>query len=313
MPLLKTLRTIACKVEGTIGTPESLSAADGALHVYDLMIQAEIENIQRESSNTFGYLQSSSGPRKGTATFKADLQLTGAAAPAWLSTLLQGCGYVNDGGVYAPISEGLSATSSLKSLTIASYQDGVIKTIAGAVGNFKIMAPTGKLVTMEFEFQGVWQPPVDGAMIEPVYSTERPVRYADAAANYDGQEHCIENLEFDAGNEIIMRECPDTVAGFKSGLIVNRTPKLTLNPEAQLVADYDSYGKWVAGTEAAFSTSFSSVLIDESVATMSLSAPKAQIVNVQEGDRNKLVTDEIELQLNRNGVNIDEDVAIAFS
>jgi len=110
-----------------------------------------------------------------------------------------------------------------------------------------------------------------------------------------------------------MRECPDTLAGFKSGLIVNRTPKLNMNPEAQLVADYDVYGKWIVGTEAAFSTSFDSLLVDESTATMSLSVPKAQIVNVQEGDRNKMITDEIELQCNRNGTTIDEDVAITFA
>ena len=313
MPLLKTLRTIACAVETTIGTAEVLDATDGGFHCYDLMIQADIENLERESSNTFGTLQSSQGARKGTASFKVDLQLTGASAPAWLDVLLQGCGYVGTADVYSPVSEGLSASSSVKSLTIASYQDGVVKSIRGAVGDFKIMATSGKLVTMEFEFQGVWNGVVDGAMIAPTYSTERPARYAGAAANYDGLEHCIESLEFSAGNEIVMRECPDTQAGFKSGLIVNRKPTITLNPEAQLVADYDVYGNWLLGKEAAFSTSFDSLLASTQTASMVLAAPKAQVVNVQEGDRNNLVTDEIELQLNRNGTNIDEDVSITFS
>ena len=310
MPLLKTIRTLECGVETTIGT--AASSLDGTFHAYDVMVQAEIENITRESSNTFGYLQSSQGGYKATVSFKTDLQLTATTAPSWLAILLQGCGYVASGSVFTPRSEGLSASSGVKSVTLKSYQDGVIKSAVGCAGNFKITAPAGKLVTIEWEFQGVWVPPVDGAVPTPTYSVERPVRYADSAAIWNSNEHCVESVEFDAGNEIIMRECPDTVQGFKSGLIVNRTPMIKINPEAQLVADDDRYGDWLLGTEAAFTTSFKSVLVDLSAVEMTLAAPKAQIVNIQEGDRNKLITDEIDLQCNRNGAAVDEDVSISF-
>jgi hypothetical protein len=46
---------------------------------------------------------------------------------------------------------------------------------------------------------------------------------------------------------------------------------------------------------------------------MTFTAPKAQIQNLQEADRENLVVDEIEWQANRNGSNVDEECSITFT
>lgn len=311
MPLLKRIRTMAAKTESTIGTAESLTAAEGVYNAYDVMLQAEIEVEQREAQGSFNYLPGVPGARGGKMTFKTDMGWDGADMPTWASVLLPACGFVESTQVYTPRSE--APGSNVKTATIACYVDGVLKVLAGAVGTFKINATAGKIVYIEWEFTGVWQAPTDVAIIAPTYPTDIPIRFGSATITYAAVEQCVENFTFDAGNEVILRECPDTAAGFKSGLIVSRYPMININPEAQLVATEDRFGDWIAGTESAFSCAFDGPTGLVSNGSVTVAAPKAQIFNVQEADRNKLVTDEVELMCNKNGATADQEVSITFT
>lgn len=311
MPQLKVLRTLAAAIESTIGTPESLGASEGAYNAYDILIQCDNEKEARVAPGQMGTLKGVPGALGGTATFKLDVAWTGTGLPAWADTFLAACGYVASSQVLTPRSE--APGSNVKTLTIGAYQDGVFKSIAGAAGTFKIVAPAGKIVTFEFEFKGVWQAVSDQALISPTYPTDLPVRYANAVTTYNSIAQCVENLTFDAGNEVILRECPDTLGGYKSGLIVDRRPKFTINPEAQLVATEDRYGDWIAGEEYPLSCEFDGPAGGTSNAKMTIAAPKAQIASIQEGERNKLVIDELEIDCNKNGANKDEDCSITFT
>jgi len=311
MPLLKRIQTMAAKIETTIGTAETLTAAEGAFNAYDLEIQAEIDVEQREAQGSFNYLSGVPGPYAGSMTFKTDMGWDGAAVPSWASVLFPACGFTESAQVYTPVSEGPG--SNVKTATIGIFKDGVYKKLAGAVGNFKINAPSGRIIFVEWEFKGVWQSVTDSAIIAPTYPTAQPLRFASSTVQYNSVDQCVENVTFDAGNEIILRECPDTASGYKSGLIVSRYPMININPEAQLVATEDRYGDWTAGNEYAFSCAFDGPTGAVSNGNVTLSAPKAQIFNVQEGDRNKLMIDEVELMCNKNGANADEEVSITFT
>src|SRR5690606_2038844 len=63
--MLTRKRTIAAKIETVAGTPESLTASDGAVNVYNLAINANIAMEQREGQGGFGYLSSVPGGRVG--------------------------------------------------------------------------------------------------------------------------------------------------------------------------------------------------------------------------------------------------------
>lgn len=303
MPLLKKIRTLAAKVETTIGTAESLSGTDGVFNAFDLMIQPNVPMGEREASGSFNRLSSVPGPRTGTATFKTNVEFNGTDIPQWATTLLPGCGWVNSTGTFTPRSE--APGSNVKTLTIGGYINGVFKSIAGATGTFKFVFPSGRTAYIEWTFTGVWQAVTDTAIISPTYPTDSPLRAGSMTTTFDSVAFCFENLSIDAGNQVVMRECSTSASGYISSMIVDRVPKIMANPESVLVATQDRYGKLLAGTEASLSIAIGSAI--------TFTAPKAQVVNIQEGDRNKFVIDDIEWQCNKNGSTADQELSIAFS
>lgn len=309
MALLKRKRVMAAKVESTPGTAETLTASEGAYNVYDLVMQAAIDVEMREAQGSFGHLSGVPGARTGTASFKTDIGWDGTATlPSWATVLLAGCGWVNSAGTVTPRSE--APGSNVKTLTIGGYVDGLKKVIAGAVGTFKVVCPAGRNAYIEWEFTGVWQAPTDTALIAPTYpTTDLPIRYASATSTYNSVALAVENVTFDAGNEIALLESPATAAGFSYGIITDRYPLITCNPESVLVATQDRFGAWLAATEAEFSVT----LDGPSNATLEISAPKAQITNVQEGDRNKVVIDDLEFKCNKNGATADQELSFVFT
>lgn len=308
MPLLKRKRVLAAKIETTIGTAETLTASEGAFNAYDVVAQANIPVDEREAQGSFNYLSGIPGAREGTLSFKTDMGWDGTVTmPTWASVLFPACGVVGSSQVYTPRSE--APGSNVKTLTIAAYVDGVRKMLAGAVGNFKIVCESGKQAMIEWEFRGVWQAPTDTTLIAPTYPTALPIRYSSATTTYNSVALCVANFTMDAGNEIIMRECASTAAGYISGLVVSRKPIATADPESVLVATQDRFGAWLASTESALTV----VLDGPGSSTITITAPKAQITNLQEADRGKLVVDDVEWSLNRNGNTADQEFSITFA
>lgn len=312
MPFLKRKRVLAAKIEATIGTPIALGTADAAMNIYNAMIQNTTQMEQREGQGGFGYLSSIPSGRTGTCTFRTNLEWDGTATePLWAETFFPACGWVKSGQVYTPRSE--APGSNVKTLTIGLYEDGLFKSIAGAMGTFKVTLPTGRLGYIDWTFSGVWQAPADTAIITPTYPTDSALRYAGGLAEWNDVNLCVESAVIDAGNTVIMRECPTTEAGFISAFITNRQPKITVNPEATTVAAQDRWGAWLASTEYALELDCKGPDGSTSDAVLSFDAPKAQVMNLQEGDRNGLVTDEIEFQCNKNGATHDQELSITFT
>ena len=309
-PLIRKIRTLAAKVETTIGTPETLAAADCAFNAYDLKVNADIQTDKRDAQGSMDNLSAVVAGYKGSVSFKTDAGWDGTATlPTWATVLLPACGYVESSAVFNPTSEAPDLGNT-KTLTIGGFQDGIKKFLAGAMGSFKIMMPSGKQIVLEWTFWGVWQDVVDAAIPASItYPTAKPIRFASSTLQFNTIDLCTENLTFDASNEVIWREDPSTAAGYKSCLITDRHPKVTGNPEENLVADRDAFGNWRSMTEAALTATIDG----PSTSTIALSAPKAQIVNVQESDRNGLVVDDTEWDCNKNGANADEDVSLTFT
>lgn len=308
MPFLKRKRVLAAKIEATIGTAEALTAAEAAMNIYNPMIQCNTEMEQREGQGGFGYFSSTPAGRVGVATFRTYLEWDGTATePTWADTFLPAAGWVKSGQVYTPRSE--APGSNVKTLTIGLYEDGLFKSIAGAMGTGVVNLPTGKQAYIDWTFTGVWQEPTDVAILAPTYPTAKPLRFAGGLAEWNDVNLCTEMVTVDLGNTVIMRECPTTEAGFLSAFITNRQPKISLNPEAVTVAAQDRWGAWLAQTEYALELD----LGGPGNSVLSFDAPKAQIINNQEADRNGMVTDEIEMQCNKNGATHDQELSITFT
>lgn len=308
MTLLKRKRVLAAKTEATPGTAETLSASDAVFNAYDTMIQQEIGFDPREGERAFGMRPSITQGYKGKVTFKIDAAWDGTATePAWADTFLPACGWVKSGQVFTPRTE--APGSNVKTLTIAVYIDGMRKMLTGCVGTFKLNCPTGKAAFFEFEFIGVWNAPTDTAILSPTYPTASSLRFANSTTTWNSVALILENITLDAGNEMILREDASATAGFVSGIITNRIPKVSANPEAKLIATQDRWGQLLAMTEGTLTWN----LDGPTNSALTIAAPKAQIVNIQEADRGKLVVDQIDWQCNRDGSTVDNEVSITFT
>lgn len=308
MPLLRRRRVLAAKIETTIGTAESLTASDAAFNVYNPMIQANITMEDREGQGGFGYLSSIAGARGGTATFRTMLEWDGTATePAWADTFFPACGWVKTLQTFNPTSQ--EPGTNVKTLTIALFEDGVRKILTGCMGTFVVTLPTGRPGYIDWTFTGVWQAPTDVAILTPTYPTATPLRYAGGLAEWNDVNLCVESAVIDAGNEVILRECPTTAAGYISALVTNRRPRITVNPEAVTVATQNRWAEWLASGEYALELDIDG----PSTSVLSFDAPKAQVINLQEGDRNGMVTDEIEFACNKNGATHDQELQIVFT
>jgi hypothetical protein len=308
--LLKKKRVLGVKTEAAAGTAETLAAADCTLNAYNLMIQPDISVDQREGQGGFGRIASITGPRKGKATFSVDWAYDGSAVPAWAATLFPACGLVLSTTTFFPKTEVPAAGSSVKTLTIGSFGDGKLKLLYGAVGNAKINLNVGKIITVDFEFQGVYSDESDVAIPASInYVNTLPLRYAGGTTTWASNSLFLQQATLDLRNIITPREQPTTAAGVHSCVITDRNPIVKSNPESKLVATQARYSQFVAHAEGVLSFT----IAGPSTSSVVIAAPKAQIVSVPEGDRQGIVTDEIEWQLNKNVDAADQEFSIAFS
>jgi len=303
MALIKRTRNLAAKAEGTPGTAEALTAAEAAFNVFNTVIQQGAEFEHRESQGGFAQLAGVVSGRQGKATF--GMHFIGASAsPAGWAVLLPAVGLGLTGAAYVADARPVGAAGSTQeTITIGSYQAGRKKFLHGCMGNAKFTFPASKLAFGEFEFTGKWNAPTDVAILDPTYSVLVPMRVVSAALTVGAYgEFKISQAVIDLGNEIHLREDVDDATGYGYAAIGNRLNKVTIDPEAELVATKDLYGEWLAGTRANLS-----LVITNGTDTCTVTASNLQFVNPQEADRGGIETDNIECIIG------DDDLTFTFT
>ena len=302
MSLLKRKRVLAAKVEATSGTAETLTNSEGSFNAYNVMAQATIAVEERECQGAFNYLPGVPGARTGTITFRTDIGWDGTnTEPTWASVLFPACGYKGTTQLYTPVTE--APGNNVKTLTIGVYMDGQLKRLAGAMGTFQMVLPAGRMAYIDWTFTGVWQAPTSASILSPTYPTASPLRFASATCSFASVAKKVEQVTIDVGNTVILREDGSTAAGYSTALITNRNPRITANPEAVGLATYDHYATWLAANTGAFSISITGLVANTS---FDIAAGAAQIVNVQEGDRNGMIIEDIEFACTKNNTNDNE-------
>jgi hypothetical protein len=210
---------------------------------------------------------------------------------------------------FFPKTEVPASGSSVKTLTIGSFGDGKFKQIYGAVGNAKINLNVGKIITVDFEFQGVYSDEADTAIPSSInYVNTLPLRYAGGATTWNGTSLFLQSATLDLRNVITPREQSTTASGVHSCVITDRNPMVKANPESKLVATQARYTQLTSHTEGVLSFT----IAGPTTSTVVISAPNAQIVALPEGERSGIVTDEIEWQLNKYVDVADQEFSIAF-
>lgn len=316
MPLLTRRRVLAAKIEGTPGTAESLSASDGVFNARNIRIQPVIGYEDREGQGALSLIAGVPGARAGRVTFELDV-IGGATAPAWASTFLPACGLDEATGTpntYTVDSRPVGASGSGQHLlTIGVFEDGNRKRIHGAMGTCEFICTPGQVMVARFTFMGVWtENPAADAMIAPTYPTTTPPRLASAGLTIGSFTPRFSEGVLDLGNNVVMREDPATAQGLFGACIVSRRPTWRMNPEATLVSTHGAgtnipYADWVASTERALAFS-----IGTAGNRIAVAAPKLQIAEVSEEDRNGLLVDQTLYVLKRSAAAGDDELIVSL-
>lgn len=304
MVLLRKKRVFAAKTEAVPGTAETLAGADGVYNAYNVVIQPNIDVESREGQGAFNKLPGVPGAQSGTATFRTDVHYDGTNVPVWASVLLPACGWVDTAGVFSPRTEAPGA--NVKTVTIGCFADGKLFRIAGAMGTWQAVFPNGRMPYIDWTFTGKWVTLSNTAIIAPTYPTVSPLRYATATTTYGAVALCVESVTLDVGNTVIMRECTADATGFGTALVTDRFPKITANPEAVAIGTRDPHAQLIAGTRDEFTLS-----IPAGGGNFIMLAPAAQVIDTQDGDRNGLMTDELEFACVRSTTN-DTELSFEF-
>lgn len=310
MPLLKRRSVFAAKIETTVGTAESLSASEGVFNAMDFQIQPSVAITRREGQGGFNYLPGIAEGMQGTCTVKIECSTSGTGVPNWASVLLPACGWVEDTQVFSPITAG-PGSSGVKTITIGHYKDGKRSLLSGAMGTFKLVAPTGKIAYFEFTFTGKYSSnETDTSLIAPTYPTDLPLRFAQGALTFNSVALCTASVEVDAGNAVQMRECVNASdrSGYVSAIVTDRAPVITADPESVLVATQDRDALWLTSSPQAFSMQIGAT----GTGVIVVAAPKAQLENKQQADRNGIDTDNL-TWLCTKGSAADTELTITFT
>lgn len=302
---------LAAKLESTVGTDATPGASDATFNIFNASIEPTPVMQEREGQGGFDKLTQVNGARSARVRFSCEVQWDGSATePAWAETFLPACGFVKSGQVYSPKSADTGTTTSdPRSLTISHYIDGKLRKATGCVGTFTIDMTAGQRILFNFDFMGVWAGEVDAALITPTYVTDTVYRWASGACQWNNVELRASSATVDAGNVIQMREDPSKSSGYLAGIITDRYPKITLDPEMVLVATQDREGLWLSGTEYALEPYAGGV----GNSLFQIDAPKAQIVKKTDGNRNQLAIDQLDLVCNRNGSTQDTSLTFTFT
>ncbi len=181
------------------------------------------------------------------------------------------------------------------------------------MGNVVFNFVSGQIVKADFEFKGIYSSTTllsDTSILAPTYVTTVPPRFQTAAFTVGAVTPRMATMTLDLGNNVILRESQETASGYLSALITDRRITLKCDPEAVLAATYNPRADWAVfpPTERALAWN-----LGATGNKIAFAAPKAQVTNVQEADRNKNQIEQIDYQLNGSSSLGDDELTLTFS
>lgn len=312
--ILSNRQVIAAKVETTEGTAISLAGADANNLIMEPKFEADVPMYERT------FLDNSLSPQKAIATtrlarlsFKVEAKGSGTAgtAPA-LGKLLRACGFAETVVAVTSVTYNpTSALANIPTLSLAIYKDGLRKAIKGARGNVKYSAKDGEPGMFEFEFLGVLDgAPTDVAMLTPSgVDTTVPIALLSATFSIASFSAFISQITFDMGNTLAPRGDINQASGYISTLLTKRNPKGSFDPEDELVATHDFYGRWLAGTTGSLTWKHQGSA--GNITTFNV--PACQYMKFTEADRNGIAILNSDFLMARSSTSGDDEVSIAFT
>ncbi len=208
-------------------------------------------------------------------TFSSGEVITGGTSGATAAT-----SYVatSVGIVFEPLTNPVS-------LTVATYEDGISKTLKGCRGTFKMNFKSGEVPVVDFDFSGAEGGVAAASLFSnPAYESTKPPAFISATLSVDAVALKIADLMIDAGITLTPADNPADGSGIKSFIIGNRMANGSFTAMMELPTTHDFFNKWFNGT---------TMILDNAWGTVSgnkfrLYAPKIQYTKNDDSDSSGL-------------------------
>ena len=287
-------KVLGVAIESTKGSAEAMAAAMASTLVYEAKMTPDgifDEGERAPNLLSSGTLPRTKGMTKGKLSFKTEMLHNDQ-----FMTLIQGCGFsvaTGSGGI--DVATPTTNLNTQKTLTFELWEGGRRKILYGAAGSFSLEAGgAAQRVFANWEFQGIFSTPDDEAMPATTPTLTKGYRAQGMTFTFAGAAiPPMDGFTLNMNSDVQPREDLTKASGLGYFIVGDIVPTLSIAPEARTVAQYDTYGKLLAGTAEALVM----LLTDDSSNTLQIDAPKAQRTSVDDGDRNAKLTDPIELDL----------------
>jgi len=151
-----------------------------------------------------------------------------------------------------PVSAGFEikpVSSSVVSLTMGLFEDGIRKVLKGCRGTVKFNFKIGEPATLDFSFKGVEAGVADVPMLAGVgFDNTVPPVLLNAVMACDGVSLNIGEMEINVSNTLASKDKIDDAKGILSFMITGRDMQGSFNPEMVPVATHDFFSKWFNNT-----------------------------------------------------------------
>lgn len=280
-PRVTRRKVLAVKLETTKGTGV---AADTHVLIYDPVLEADDTRVVRRPAGIYGG-RSKSGRGEGLGTFsgRAELRSNGTTGlDAGLAILLQCCGWKLTTLTWSPS----IVLSDQQTCSIQMYEDGVLKKLTGCHGSVSFSAMPGQPVNLEFNMRGVWAAVTDAALATNAIAATAPMRLASGSCSLDTTYKArVGSVKWGLNNAVAMHADVENAAGYNYGYTSDNDATVELDPLGHLVAEHDTWGKWLAGTAVALS-----LVVSDGTTKLTVAAPVLEIGQPKTADRDGLIT-----------------------
>ena len=188
------------------------------------------------------------------------------------------------------------ASTSISTLTLGVYFDGIRYLIAGARGDMSLTLTAAKAGRMSFTFQGIFVAKADVDLPTTTYDSTRPPAWRDPDSDASGRclvdraQAAVASLTFNNGCQVAYPENPNAAQGFDGATITGRNMTVSLDPLMELVATRDVVADMVAGNQQIVHARYGTVAGNRVALTM----PTVLYTGATPGNRQGLLTEQIE-------------------
>ena len=287
--MFKNKALVLAKKEATYGTDPTPTTTLNAI-LTDL---PEVEPVfkRMDRLNVKAYLGNRPAISIGEAvkiTFNTEVRGSGDATPDTppeIGVLFVGCGMletVTTKVVYTPQDQ-----MDGPSITLWFWQDGHKYAINGARGTWSLEGKAGEFGKIKWEFTGLYGGPADVAIpTDAVFNAEIPQALKSASFTLGSFTGVIESFKMAYGNEIVKRPSANAPTGFLAHFIKDRKVTAQIDPEADLLANFDPITLVTAGTTQAMAITFGSDVGKR----MKVACPKVVMDSAKYAERENILT-----------------------